>query len=384
MAADSHLEKTEPASQRRLEKAREEGQIARSQELNTCAVLFGSGVLLYASASTLMRDARQLLAGGLTLTREQMLDAHQLLPALFQLAWQALTALSPLLILVVVVVVVSQTGMGGWVFSTKPFMPQFSRLSPMAGFGRMFSTHSLVELGKALLKTILVAAVVGVAIWQERNTLLALLTMSLPEGVASVGRLLGVTFLAGAGSLVLVAAIDVPFQLWQHHHRLRMTKEEVRQEMKETEGDPHIKARIRQQQREMARRRMMAAVPTADVVVTNPTHYAVALKYESSGGRAPRVVAKGADAVAAKIRELAQEHRVPLLEAPPLARALYKHTNLGDEIPALLYKAVAEILAYVFQLRSYRPGSGNAPRAPRDLPVPPELDVPLAAQQEAE
>jgi flagellar biosynthesis protein FlhB len=379
MAEDSHLEKTEPASQRRLEKAREDGQVARSQELNTCAVLFGSGVLLYTSASGLMRDARQLLAGGLTLTREQMMDAHQLLPLLFQQAGLALVALSPLLLLVVAATVVAQIGMGGWVFSTKPFLPQFSRLSPMAGFGRMFSTHSLVELGKALLKTILVASVVSVAIWQERHTLLALLTMSLPDGVASVGRLLALTFLVGAGSLVLVAAIDVPFQIWQHHHRLRMTKEEVRQEMKETEGDPHIKARIRQQQREMARRRMMAAVPAADVVVTNPTHFAVALKYESSAGRAPRVVAKGADAVAAKIRELAQQHRVPLLEAPPLARALYKHTDIGDEIPTLLYKAVAEVLAYVFQLRSYQPGSGNAPRAPRDLPVPPELDVPAAA-----
>jgi flagellar biosynthetic protein FlhB len=283
--------------------------------------------------------------------------------------------------LVIAVVVLAQTGVGGWVFSTKPFSPQFSRLNPIAGFGRMFSKHGLVELGKALLKTIIVAVVVGVAIWKERDALVALLTMSLPDGVASIGRLLGVTFIVGAGSLVLVAAIDVPFQIWQHHHRLRMTKEEVRQEMKETEGDPHIKARIRQQQREMARRRMMAAVPSADVVVTNPTHYAVALKYDSAGGRAPRVVAKGADAVAAKIRELAQEHRVPLLEAPPLARALYKHTDLGDEIPAMLYKAVAEVLAYVFQLRSYRPGSGQAPRAPRDLPVPPELDIGAVAPE---
>jgi len=384
MAEDQHLEKTEPASQRRLEQAREEGQVARSQELNTCAVLFGSGMLLYASASGLMNDARQLLAGGLTLTRDQMLDSHQLLPHLFQQTWHALVALGPLLALVIAVVVLAQTGVGGWVFSTKPFSPQFSRLNPIAGFGRMFSKHGLVELAKALLKTILVTVVVSVAIWKERDTLVALLTMSLPDGVASIGRLLGLTFIVGAGSLVLVAAVDVPFQIWQHHHRLRMTKEEVRQEMKETEGDPHIKARIRQQQREMARRRMMAAVPTADVVVTNPTHYAVALKYESSGGRAPRVVAKGADAVAAKIRELAQEHRVPLLDAPPLARALYKHTDLGDEIPALLYKAVAEVLAYVFQLRSYRPGSGQAPRAPRELPVPPELDIPADAQQGAE
>ncbi len=376
MAEDQHLEKTEPASQRRLEKAREEGQVARSQELNTCAVLLGSGLLLYISAAGLMHDARMLLAGGLTLTREQMLDSHQMLPLLFQHAWHALLALGPLLALVIAIVVLSQTGVGGWVFSTKPFTPQFSRLDPIAGFGRMFSKHSLVELGKALLKTILVAVVVGVAIWKERETLIALLAMSLPDGIASIGRLLGLTFIVGAGSLALVVAIDVPFQIWEHHQRLRMTKEEVRQEMKETEGDPHIKARIRQQQREMARRRMMAAVPTADVVVTNPTHYAVALKYESTGGRAPRVIAKGADAVAAKIRELAQEHHVPLLEAAPLARALYKHTDLGDEIPTALYKAVAEVLAYVFQLRSYRPGAGQAPRAPRDLPVPPELDIP--------
>jgi flagellar biosynthetic protein FlhB len=377
MAEDQHLEKTEAPSQRRLEKAREEGQVARSQELNTCAVLFGSGVLLYASASGLMREATQLLAGGLTLTRSQMLDTGQLLPQLFNQAWHALLALSPLLILVVGVVVLAQTGVGGWVFTSKPFLPQFSRLDPMAGFGRMLSKHSLVELAKALLKTVLVAAVVAVAIWQESETLIALQSMSLPDGVASVGRLLGLTFIVGGASLILVAAIDVPFQIWSHHQRLRMTKEEVRQEMKETEGDPHIKARIRQQQREMARRRMMAAVPTADVVVTNPTHFAVALKYDSNAGRAPRVVAKGADAVAAKIRELAQTHRVPLLEAPPLARALFRHTELDDEIPAALYKAVAEVLAYVFQLRSYRPGAGSVPRPPRDLPVPAELDVPV-------
>jgi flagellar biosynthetic protein FlhB len=282
------------------------------------------------------------------------------------------------------VAVLAQTGVGGWVFSTKPFTPQFSRLNPAAGLGRMFSTHGIVELGKALLKTVLVGVVVGVAIWQERATLLALLTTSVPDGVASIGRLLGTTFLVGAGSLVLVAAVDVPFQIWQHHRKLRMTKEEVRQEIKELEGDPHIKARIRQQQREMARKRMMSAVPTADVVITNPTHYAVALKYDANAGRAPRVIAKGADAIAAKIRELAQQHRVPLLEAAPLARSLYRHTELGDEIPAALYKAVAEILAYVFQLRSHRPGTGTPPRPPVNLSVPPEFNVPSALQQEPE
>jgi flagellar biosynthetic protein FlhB len=189
-----------------------------------------------------------------------------------------------------------------------------------------------------------------------------------------MGDLIGKIFLLISGTMVFIVVLDVPYQLWSHHKKLRMSKEELRKEAKESEGDPYLKARIRAQQREMARRRMMAEIPTADVVVTNPTHYAVALKYEEGRMGAPRVVAKGADAVALRIREIAAEHHVPLLEAPPLARALFRHTELGDEIPATLYAAVAEVLAYVFQLRRYQTTGGAYPETPTALPVPHELD----------
>jgi flagellar biosynthesis protein FlhB len=186
--------------------------------------------------------------------------------------------------------------------------------------------------------------------------------------------LLLTAFISIVSSLVVIALMDAPYQMWHYANKLKMTREEVRQEAKESDGDPHVKAKIRQLQREMAKRRMMSEVPTADVVVTNPTHYAVALKYTDGKMRAPTVVAKGADEVAAKIRELAAEHNVPLLEAPPLARALYSHAELGDEIPEGLYTAVAEVLAYVFQLRAYKTNGGSCPEIPADLEVPPQLD----------
>ena len=189
-----------------------------------------------------------------------------------------------------------------------------------------------------------------------------------------MGHLLGMSLLAIVGSMILIVAIDVPFQLWDHGRGLRMTREELRQEAKETEGNPQIKARIRSLQREAARRRMMSEIPKADVVVTNPAHYAVALRYQGDAMRAPRVVAKGAHLLAARIRELAAEHRVPILEAPPLARALYHHTDLDDEIPETLYTAVAEVLAYVFQLRRYREYGGTMPQPPGEVAIPEGLD----------
>jgi flagellar biosynthetic protein FlhB len=204
--------------------------------------------------------------------------------------------------------------------------------------------------------------------------MLALSTEPLTAGSAHLADLLLVGFISIVCALVVIALIDVPYVLWHYSNKLKMTREEVRQEAKESEGDPHVKGRIRQMQREMARRRMMSEVPGADVVVTNPTHYAVALKYAEGKNRAPVVVAKGADEVAAKIREIAAEHKVALLEAPPLARALYKHTELGDEIPAALYTAVAEVLAYVFQLRAYGKQGGVRPSVPTELDVPAELD----------
>jgi flagellar biosynthesis protein FlhB len=277
-------------------------------------------------------------------------------------------------LLLMLVALVSPLLIGGWMFSTKALMPNFGRMNPMSGIGNIISTRSLVELGKAIIKAVVIGSIAWIVAKSQIDSVLMLAVEPLSTSGAHLGHILLTSFIAIASGLVLIAAVDVPYQMWHYANKLKMTREEVRQEAKESDGNPEIKAKIRQQQREMARRRMMAEVPTADVVVTNPTHFAVALKYTDGQMRAPKVVAKGADAVAAKIRELAQENKVPLLEAPPLARALYRHAELGDEIPEALYTAVAEVLAYVFQLRAYGKNGGVRPQAPRDLDVPAQLD----------
>ena len=270
---------------------------------------------------------------------------------------------------------------GGWLFSTKAIQPKFGKLNPMRGLGNMVSVNALIELIKAVGKTLIVGVVAWLVVRRQLDSVLMLGTEPFKIGSMHLAQAIWTSFISIVAALVLIAAIDAPYQMWRYANKLKMTREEVRQEAKESEGDPHIKAKIRAQQREMAKRRIMAEVPTADVVVTNPTHYAVALKYSDGMMRAPRVVAKGADEVAAKIRELAGEHRVPLLEAPALARALHRHTELGDEIPEALYTAVAEVLAYVFQLKTYRSEGGAKPVAPAQLDVPPELDPHHPASQ---
>ena len=233
----------------------------------------------------------------------------------------ALVAFAPFLILTFLVALVAPLLLSGWLFTCKSLTPDFNRLNPLKGLARIFSLHSLVELVKALLKATLIGGVGAWTIWQHKEEVLSLIGIPFVASAGHMGELVVMSFLVIAGSMVLIAAIDVPFQLWDHHRKLKMTKEEVRQENKETEGDPHVKGRIRAQQRAMARKRMMAEIPTADVIVTNPTHYSIALKYEDGKMRAPRVVAKGAHLLALKIREIAREHHMPVLEAPPLARA---------------------------------------------------------------
>jgi len=374
MAEDSDLEKTEPASPRRLEQAREEGDVPRSRELATCTVLLAAGAGFWMLGGDLVGRINHMLASGLSLEREQAFDFNLLAEHLGGAIADLLIGFVPLALLLVLVAAASPILIGGWLFSGKALQPNFSRMNPLNGIGNLFSARSGVELIKAIAKTILVGIVAWMVVSSKIDAMLALTLNPLNAGSAHLGSLLLTSFIVIVSSLALIAAIDVPYQLWHYANKLKMTREEVRQEAKDSDGDPHIKAKIRQMQRDMARRRMMTEVPTADVVVTNPTHYAVALKYTDGKMRAPKVVAKGADEVAAKIRELAAEHHVPLLEAPPLARALYTHTDLGDEIPQGLYTAVAEVLAYVFQLRAYKTQGGMRPDVPNDLDVPAELD----------
>ncbi len=374
MSEESDLEKTEPASPRKLEKSREEGQVPRSPELSTFAVLITAGCGLWLMGGHLTSQLFTLMRDGMKVPRDVGFDSSLLLDRLFDQSFGALFAFSPFLILMFLVAVTAPMLISGWLFSWKSLEPKFNRLNPVSGVGRMFSLNSLIELAKALLKAALIGGAGVWTIWHHKEATLSLIAAPLAVGAGHMGNLIVMSFLAIAGTMVLIAAVDVPFKLWDHYRQLKMTKEEVRQENKETEGDPHMKARIRAQQREMARKRMMAEVPKADVIVTNPTHYSVALKYEDGKMRAPRVVAKGSHLLALKIREIGQQHHVPLLEAPPLARALYHHAELGDEIPQTLYNAVAEVLAYVYQLRRHREYGGKAPHLPDDLEVPAELD----------
>jgi flagellar biosynthetic protein FlhB len=374
VADGSDLEKTEPASPRRLEKAREEGDVPRSRELGTCTILLAAGCGLWVYGERMVRELGSMLAGSLTLQREQAFDMSLLVAASSARIANVLVASAPVALLLLVVALASPLLIGGWLFSGKALMPNFSRMNPLSGLANMVSTRALGELAKAIGKTVLVGGVAWIVVLRHMDEVMSLATEPLGTGSAHVGHLMLVSFLSIVAALVLIAAIDAPWQMWQYAQKLMMSREDLRQEARESDGNPEIKAKIRAQRREMARRRMMSEIPTADVVVTNPTHYAVALKYADGRMRAPRVVAKGADEVAAKIRELAAANNVPLLEAPPLARALFKHAELGDEIPETLYTAVAEVLAYVFQLKAFRQHGGAYPDLPADLAVPPEMD----------
>ncbi len=377
MADDSDLEKTESPSPRRLEQAREQGQAPHSRELASFAVMASSCLGLVMLGQGLLHGLRDDLKAALQFDRRLIAHPEWMLQSLQQDSSAAVMRLLPYLGTVFFVGVAVPLAMSGFLFSTKNFLPDFSRLSPAKGLGNMFSSNGLSELVKAVLKAILIGGMAGWFLWRSEGAALALGHVDLEHGIQDGVALLERCMFVLLGGMAVVVAVDVPFQLWRHHTSLMMTREELRQEAREAEGDPHIKARIRQQQREMSRKRMMAAVPTADVVVTNPTHYAVALQY-AAGMRAPRVVAKGGDLIALKIRGLAEQHGVPILEQPPLARALFKHADLEREIPPVLYAAVAQVLAYLFQLKSWKEGQGQRPKDPGVVDVPAEVAVPAS------
>lgn len=372
MSGDSDLERTESATPKRLEQAREEGQIARSQELSTFVILFAGFGGLWFTGANVLEQVSSVMRRGLQFKSGPASDPQFMVSSLHELMGDALLGILPLLLLLLVAALAAPLLLNGWILTPPKF--NFNRLNPASGLGRIFSLTGLTELIKAVSKALVIGGIAAWVMWHNQEALLSLLNNSVESGSAQMGNLMGSSVLTVVCGMLLIVAIDVPYQLWSHNRKLRMTREEVRKEARESEGDPHVKARIRNIQRESARRRMMTEIPKADVIVTNPTHYAVALRYHSDTMRAPRVVAKGAHLLAQRIRELGEEHRVPVLEAPPLARALYHHTELGDEIPETLYTTVAELLAYVFQLRRYREVGGAVPVAPERLPVPENLD----------
>ncbi len=375
MAEDSDLEKTEAASPRRLEKAREEGQIARSRELTTFLMLSAGIGGIWIGSAHLYETLNGIVRRSVWFDPRIGRDPAVMVTQAATLAFETLLGLAPLFLLLVVVAIGASMALGGMVFSGKALAPKFERMNPLKGVQRMFSAQTVVELIKTLAKAGLVGSVAVYVIWTHRDQMTALMYANPTEAIASGMALIIKCCALITASLLIIVLIDAPWQLWSFYKKMRMSRQDVKEEHKESEGDPHVKGRIRQQQRAMARSRMMSQVPAADVVVTNPTHYAVALRYQEGNGSAPRVVAKGTGLVAARIREAAQQHQVALLQAPALARALYFNVELEREIPVDLYAAVAEVLAWVYQLRNWNKGQGDKPVMPTRLNVPAGMDT---------
>lgn len=366
-------EKTEQPTGKRLDDAREEGQVPRSRELNTTFILLAGGVGLLMFGKGLGEGLAEMMSGALNIRRGLIFDSELLPGLLGKMLLDALVMILPFLAITLIATFASPIVIGGFSISSKAMMPKLSKLDPIAGTKKLFSSNGLVELVKSIAKVVLVVAASYLVISLVFNDLMALGGLSAEGAIARTFEIVGWSFLAISCCMILVAAVDVPYQIWHHKRQLRMTKKEVQDEAKNTEGNPEVKARVRRVQQEVAMRRMMAEVPAADVVVTNPTHFAVALKYDDKNMGAPRVVAKGADLVAGQIRTIARENNVPLFSAPPLARALFYSTELEQEIPAGLYLAVAQVLAYVYQLKVSIYGTGPRPEPPTDLEVPDEF-----------
>ena len=365
-------EKSFEPSTRRLDEAKRRGQVPRSRELNTVAVTLAGAATIVLLGPGVTNDLRGLVIEHFALSRTDVFDTAAVLRHLGDALTASLLILAPFFAATVAAAVLASVALGGFQVSSEALRFDLGKLSPLRGMQRIFSLHGLVELVKALAKFVFLGGVAALLVWTEFEHFVLLGKMEVEAALAETAGLLGWTTLVVASSAILLALVDVPFQLWDYKRQLKMTQQEVRDELKDTEGRPEVRSRIRQLQREVARRRMMEEVPKADVIVTNPTHFAVALRYDAGHMQAPVLVAKGTELVAANIRKIGQAHAVPVVEAPSLARALYFNVELGDPIPAGLYLAVAKLLAYVFQLKAARQQGESTPSVP-EFPVPDEL-----------
>ncbi len=351
---DSGQEKTEQPTPKRIKEAREKGDVPRSKELTTMLVLMAAVLGAFVFGGQLVERMIGVMEHNFLLDRTAVFDNNAMIAHLGMSVREAGLALAGIFGLIVVAAIVGPIALGGWNFSAQALQPKGSRIDPLAGIKRMFSLKSMVELFKALGKFALVGGFAMLILWQIQGEIIALGNSPERPAIQAALEIVVWVFMALSAVLIIIAAIDVPYQLYDYTHKMKMTLQEVKDEMKNTEGKPEVKGRIRQLQREISQRRMMKEVPEADVVITNPTHYAVAIRYDSESRNAPIVVAKGVDFVALKIREIAAEYDVPILEAPPLARAIYHSTELDDEIPSGMFTAVAQVLAYVYQLKRFR------------------------------
>jgi len=364
-------DRSEQATPKRQEEARKKGQIPRSREMTTMAMLLMAAVCMSLMGSHMIERLGAVLQLGLQVERAKLFDTFALIEILGQAVYQGFLVITPFLLVMLVTALVAPVALGGWSFSIEALSFKADKLNPLKGLKRIFAVRGIVELLKALAKFLLIGSVGAALLWHFLPELMGLGREAVEHGLAHAGSILSTSFVVLSASLLLIAAIDVPFQLWDHAKNLKMTRQEIKDEHKNTEGRPEVKSRVRAMQREIAQRRMMEEIPKADVIITNPTHYAVALRYDTDSMSAPIVVAKGVELIASQIRTVAVANNVPLYEAPPLARALYYSAEINQEIPAGLYLAVAQILAYVFQLKATTRG-GPIPSRPEDVPVPDE------------
>ena len=367
MSENDSQERTESPTPKRLEDARKKGQVPRSIDLGAAAVTLAATGALFMFGASAAEGLMRMLVDGLQVRGSELAQDDVMLRQLGDSGSLALMAIVPLFAAMFVAAVASPALIGGWTFSSEALSFKPERLDPVRGIGRMFSVRSVVELLKSIAKFALIAGIAVLVIRSQLAEIGALATQSIGPAIVEAGRITLYALLAMAAGLGIIAAIDAPFQLWQHTKELRMSMQEIREEMKESEGSPETRSRIRQMQQTLARRRMLQDVPKANVVITNPTHYAVALRYDEKQDLAPVVLAKGSDEIAARIREVAREHGVPLVSAPPLARAIFRHVDIGRQIPHALFVAVAQVLTYVWQLKLAR-RQGQPP------PPPPAVD----------
>lgn len=372
---DPSQERTEEATPKRREEAKKKGQIARSKELNTAVILLCGGSGLYFLGLQMARALKDIMEHAFTINRDAVQAADAPLQYFYELMSSGLTLLLPMFLIMFVAALAAPMLLGGWSFSIESLAPKLERMSLLKGIKRMLSMKALTELTKALAKFAVILTIALVVLWNYVERFIALTNIPVTTAIGVGFNLVIWAFLFVSSGLIIIAFFDVPYQLWEHSKQLKMTKQEIKDEYKETEGKPEVKRAIRMAQQEMSRKRMMEKVPQADVVITNPTHYSVAMKYDQGGDSAPIVIAKGKDQVALRIRELASEHHIPIVETPRVARAIYFSTELDQEIPHGLYIAVAQILAYVYQLkRKGAKAPKEAPKALQDLPIPEELE----------
>lgn len=375
MAQETGQERSHEATPRRKQQAREKGQVAQSRELNTLLMLFSAGTCGVFWGPHLIHDITGMFKHLLSVDQHAIFDPNAMVGLFYQAIKTILISLAPFFVILTIAALAGPILIGGLNFSTEAISFKLEKLDPVQGIQRIFAWRGLVELLKSLAKFVVIGVVAVLFLYHQSTTYIGLAYEPVLPAMAHAAHLLVWGFMAISATLILIAAIDVPFQLWDHNQQLKMTTQELRDESRDTEGDPELRGRIKRMQRELAQRRMMAEIPNADVVVTNPEHYSVALRYDQRKMNAPVVVAKGADLIAMQIRTVARENNVPILQAPPLARALHHSTELGQEIPAGLYIAVAKVLAYVFQLKRQRNWQGQQDHKLDDLPIPDDLQV---------